>query len=644
MAVSKPVIGAYTKRTSLQQLNSLAPKPQPAQKEETSTGDTTYEIWQSRIKSTLRWRHSRYDKDWKRAYDMFNGKHWRDNSEQDPSSDQPRERITVNVTMSNVLNTVPFLLNKSPQFKCKPRKPEDVESAKLQEGALNYEYEQRDMNVQVKSSVYDCVEIGHGIVKIGYNFELDIPKNKKDGQTLNYEDYIRKDSPFVKRICPFNFVIDPNASENSLESARWCAEIIFKSKRDVLANPKYDQTVINKVRNGEYGYTPGTKQTVFDALEEATLGNLIDDDTETKNPDSEAWVLYELWDKSYKKYYVFLDGVCDPLIEKDWPYTYIDGFPYIKVDYIPIQDELYGIGIPYQIEDQQFEINRIRTAAFQHRRRFNRKYLAMKGKVTTDEANKLVNGPDGTVVFVEMMDVIKPLEDAPMSQDNIIAEQMAKQDIQSLTGQDNLVQGQNLQSRTTGTEVQTRTSLFRMKMDDRVEAIDRFVVRVGVQVLQHIKNNWRKDRLIEILGLDGINWEFKPLTAQQIKDEVDVSMETVSAPKIDPQVDRQQRMQIFGMATQLLPFIQQGIVMIDLNKLFAWVMEGFGYKDLGRFFTPALMVNPPLQQQQAQNGTSLQQQPAPLGLNAAPNPTAIGQQNGLQSILGMLQGMNGGIQ
>ena len=642
MPVSKPVIGKYSKQTSLQQLNSLAATPKPAQKEETSTGLTTYEIWLSRIKQTLRWRHSKYDKDWKRAYDMYNGKHWRDNSETDPTSDQPRERITVNVTMSNVLNTVPFLLNKSPLFKCKPRKPESVESAKLQEGALNYEYEQRDMNVQVKSSVYDCAEIGHGIIKTGYNFELAIPKNKKDGQTLNYADYIRKDSPFVKRICPFYFLIDPTAEENSLESARWCAEILFKSKRDILADPRYDQTVINKVREGVIGYIPGTKQTVFDALDEATLASLIDDET-TSNPDSEAWVLYELWDKSYKKYYVFLDGVKEPLIEKDWPYPYIDGFPYIKVDYIPIQDELYGVGIPYSIEDQQYELNRIRTAAFQHRRRFNRKYLAMKGKVSTDEANKLVNGPDGTVVFVDMMDVIKPLEDAPMSQDNAIAEQMVKEDIRNLTGQDNLVQGGNLQARTTGTEVQARTSLFRMKMDDRVEAIDRFVVKVGVQVLQHIKNNWRKERLIEILGLDGINWEFKPLTPEQIKEEVDVSMETVSAPKIDPQVDRQQRMQIFGMAMQLLPFIQAGIVMIDINKLFAWVMEGFGYKDLGRFFTPALMVNPPLQQQQGQQGTS-PQQPQLLGNGAAPNPTDIGQQNGLQAILGQLNGMMGGIQ
>lgn len=642
MAVAKPVIVPYRKQTTLQQLNSLATKNSSTQKEETATGQNTYEIWQSRIKQTLRWRHSKFDKDWKRAYDMYNGKHWRDTDEDNPSSDEPRNKITVNITMSNVLNTVPFLQNKSPHFKCKPRKPEDVESAKLQEGILNYEYEQRDMNVQVKSALYDCVTVGHGIVKTGYNLELNIPKNKKDGQTLNYEDYIQQDCPFVKRISPFYFLIDPTASENSLESARWCAEIFFKAKRDVLANPTYDQTVINKVKEQHIGFIPGTKQTVFDSLDEASLNSLIADDTEVKQPESELWVLYELWDKRYKKYYVFLDGVKEPLIEKDWPFMYLDSFPYLKVDYVPIQDQLYGVGIPYQIEDQQFELNRIRTAAFQHRRRFNRKYLALEGKVHPDEANKLINGPDGTVVFVKMMDVIKPLDDAPMSQDNAIAEAMVKDDVRQLTGQDNLVQGNNLQSRTTGTEVQARTGLFRMKMDDRVEAVDRWHTKIGRQVLQHIKANFRKERIIEVLGLNGINWELKPLSQKQIKDEVDVSMETVSAPKVDPAVDRQQRMTIFGMATQLLPFIQAGIVMIDINKLFAWVMEGFGYQDVGRFFTPALMVNPPLQQTQGQGQGVSQQQPSLLG--ASPNPVDIAQQGGLQNILGMLNGLNGGIQ
>lgn len=626
MPVAKPVIGKYSKGTSVSQAVNLASGETSIKKNEKPTGEAAYETWLSRLAATLRWRQSVYDKNWKRAYSMYNGVHWRDLKEGDPSSDQVRERITVNITMSTVLNIVPFLMNQTPEFRCKPRRPEKALSAKLQESVLNYEYNQRDMDDQIRAAVLDAAIIGHGIIKVGYNLEIDTAKKKVDGE-IQYESYISKDAPYAKRICPFYFLLDPTASENNLETAAWCGEIFFKSGADVCANQRYDQTVIRKIQLGFY--SPDTRSTVFSTAVDPSVSSLVSDDV-TKLPEHDLWVLYEIWSKKHRKYFVFASGVPEPLLEKDWPYDYIDNFPYHKVDYIPLPDELYGAGIPYSIEDQQFELNRIRTAAFEHRRRFNRKYLALKGKVSQLEANKLVNSPDGTVIFVDMMDVIKPLEDAQLSQDNLVAEQMIREDIRQLTGSDQLISGGQLPSRTTSGEVQTRTSLFRMKMDDRIKAIDKFVVKIGTQVLQHIKNNFRTERFVEILGQEGLFWDLEKLTSEQIREEVDVSMETISAPKVDPVVDRQQRVQVFGMAMQLLPFIQAGIVAIDINKLFGWVMESFGYKDIGKFFSPALMNQPALQQQNqtgqpGQNGTQPQQ---PLAL-FNPQPANIQQQSAI---------------
>lgn len=638
MPVAKPVIGRYSKTTSAPQAVNLAAGDSFVKKNEKPTGNAAYETWLSRLAATLRWRQSVHDKNWKRAYSMYTGVHWRDQSEHDPSSDQVRERITVNITMSTVLNIVPFLMNQTPEFRCKPRKPEKALAAKLQQAVLNYEYEQRNMDDQLRMAVLDAAIIGHGIVKVGYNFEIDKAKKKVDGEIV-YEDYIKQDSPYVQRICPFYFLLDPTASENNLETASWCAQILFKSGADVCANQRYDQSVIRKIQLGFY--SPDTRSTVFSDGVDPSVSSLVSDDV-TKLPEHDLWVLYEVWSKKHKKYFVFASGVPEPLLEKDSPYEYIDGFPFHKLDYIPLPDELYGAGIPYSIEDQQFELNRIRTAAFEHRRRFNRKYLALKGKVSQTEANKLIESPDGTVIFVDMFDCIKPLEDAPLSQDNLVAEQMIREDIRQLTGSDQLISGGQLPSRTTGTEVQSRTSLFRMKMDDRIKAVDKFVVRIATQVLQHIKNNFREDRFVEILGEEGLFWKLEKLSSEQIKEDVDVSMETISAPKVDPTVDRQQRMTIFGMCMQALPLVQAGIFAIDINKLFAWTMEGFGYKDIGKFFAPALLNYGALRQQQApQQG----QQPAgvaPAQTNfGSPAPVDMMQQNGFGALLGQ---MNGGIQ
>lgn len=626
MPVQNPIIVPYTKKSVEAQSVNLAAKSSSVQRQETYTGDFTYEIWHARLKQALKWRQENYDEDWRRAYRMYNGAHWRDVQETNPSSDAVRERITVNHTMSTVLNMVPFLMASKPQFICKPRKPETVKSADLQSKILNYEYEQREMNVQVKKAVYDHCIIGHGIVKVSYVLELDKPKKAKDGD-LEMASYVKADAPNVKRICPFYFLIDPCAEENNLETASWCAEILFKPLRDVLANQRYNQSVINKIKRGIYD--PGTKSTVFDNINDPYISNIVGDKNLNKFPDSDLVVLYEVWSKRYKKYFVFADGVPEPLLEKDWPFDYIDNFPFIKLDYIPIQDDLYGVGIPYSIEDQQLELNRIRTGQFEHRRRAKRIFMALKGQLDTPEANKLTNAEDLSVVFENVANAVRVLEQASYPEDNYIAEANIKQDFLDLTGQDSLVSGGRLPSRTTGVEVNSRNSLFRLKLEDRVDGVDRFVIKVGVQVLQHIKANFDVERLIGVFGKQGVNWE--TLTPEMIKEEVDVSMESIAAPKVDPMIDRQQRSFVWQTTLQGLPLIQAGILRVDPNKVFEWMIKAFGYEDVGEFFMDALLVTPPLQQQVAgQNGTQPQQQINLLS-QGQPSPITsdISQQNGL---------------
>jgi|SRR5882672_322692 len=597
-------IGRYQKQVTMPGVN-LANNYSSIQND---NEDTKYLKWLDKIESTLRWRKSNYDKDWKRAYAMFNGIHWRDSLETDPSSDNVRDRITVNLTMSNVLSIVPFLASTKPTFVCKPRKPEKDLVAKLKSEILNYEYEQRRMHKQAKSAIYDCVEIGHGIVKVGYALELDESK-LKDEKSIQYESYIKEDSPYIKRICPLHFLIDPCASENSLETAEWCAEIFFKPLKDILSNTKYNQSVIRKIKSGLY--IPGTKSTVFDNLSDAGMDVLNDSygtDPQKINPDYDLVVCYECWSKRDKKYYIFISEIPEPILEKDWPYEYIDNFPYIKVDYIPIQDCIYGVGLPFTIEDQQFEINRVRTSAFEHRRRFNRKYTAVENAISEPEANKLVNGPDGTIIFVKQQNAVLPIQEANLSQDSYAVESMIKDDIKNITGNDSLIQGGNLPSRTTSGEVQTRTNLFRLKLDDRADAIDQFILDIGVQVLQHIENNYRTDRIVALVGLKGINWE--TLSTSDIKEQMDVSMETISAPKVDPMVDRQQKSALWQTSIQALPLVQAGLLKIDYNQLFAWLIESFDYQDVGKFFDFSLVVQPELQQVTQQQVT---QQPTNYG-------------------------------
>src|SRR5262245_7052373 len=128
------------------------------ERKEIGKGDFDNELWLSRLHQTLRWRQNYWngDRNWNRAYDLFRGKHWRDVQEENPSSDQLRDRITVQETQSAVLDIVPFLMTKHPYFVGTPVRQSKTASVKLQTQKLNYEYTRRDMNSQVKKSVYDA--------------------------------------------------------------------------------------------------------------------------------------------------------------------------------------------------------------------------------------------------------------------------------------------------------------------------------------------------------------------------------------------------------------------------------------------------------------------------------------------------------
>lgn len=628
-SANRGVLNTYRGNKNIMSVNDLASSVRSSNNlnryDEPTEGEEKYLMWLERIDQTLQWRRMlrNGDRNWTKAYNLYKGIHWRDKGNYDgDSSDNPNDLITVNITLSNILNMVPFLIYKNPEFVCKPRKPEENTQAEIQQGMLNYEWTRSDAVVEVKTAVYDHVTIGHGILKTGYTLKLDEARLKKAGN-ISYDEYIQEDSPFIRRICPYLFLFDPSAPQHNLSSGRWCCEIFFQQIGEVIHNTRYDASVRNKIRDGYY--TVGSKSTKFgDAsmylnesydLELQGNGSMLYDSG--RLPEENLGIFYEVWDKKYNTYMVLADGVPEPLLEKPWPYTYMrNEFPFIKADYIPLMDEPYGVGIPYSIEDQQHELNRIRTREIQHGRRFNRKYEVLKN-VDKEEVDKLIAGADGTIVRVEAIDSIKPIADAPLTGDNQLIEALIKGDVQELTGADALIRGGQLPSRTTAGEVNTRTTLFRLKLDDRVDTVDRFILKSGRQFLKHIKGNLFREKVVKVLGAVGEYW--RTVSPADIATEVDVSMDTVSAPKVDPVMDRQQRLQVFEIVSRMIPLLMQGMLQLDMNELFKWVLEAFGYKDTGRFFKQSLIPNAPLQEQKG-NVLPFSNNLNQPGVSGLPNP------------------------
>lgn len=586
-----------------------------------------YSDWHRIIESTLEWR-SKYwngDRAWKRFMALYRGDHWRtskySSAQLDPDSDRPRDRVTVQVTGQNVLIAKSFLVKQRPKFVINPKRPEDVVACQLKQAVLNYEWKERKMQRQIRRAVLDAIVIGHSIIKTGYTYKKDIGRKKSDGEVI-YNENIKDDSPFIERINPLLFLFDVENSDNGdLDTASWCAQIFFCCKEDVLANNKYNKKVLSSIEDGEY-------------QPETIEANLSSSDKTWNDENGKRCILYEVWDKKHYKYYIFCKGVEDPLLETDWPYDYLEGFPYEKLDFIPLINEPYGVGIPYFIEDQQHELNRIRTSMFDHRRRYNRKYTVVKNGMEPSEITKLVQGETGTVLEINMPNAIGIVPEMTVPKNAYDQEQVIKNDIRELSGIDQIERGGALPGRTSAAEVQARQQASSIKLDDRVEDVDYWVERIGTKTLQHTEANYNTDRVIKIAGPSGAMWV--QYSAEDIQGEFDMEVETMSAPRIDEVTDRQQAIQVFQLVMQNFQFLQQAQVPIDMGELFKWILGKFDEKDISRFFPLAGQISPPITTQLQSNTT----------LNAAqlqpPTPPNITTASDLKAGLSGAQSNGGG--
>src|SRR5262249_42393694 len=308
---------------------------------------------------------------------------------------------------------------------------------------------------------------------------------------------------------------------------------------------------------------------------------------------------------------------------EDWPYDYLDGFPYVLIPFLRAPGLLYPIGVARQLKDAQLQTNRIRTQQIQNVRSQKNMYGYIKGALDKEDLQDFADLPALSAIATERPDAIYAIPNPPMNRDALILEQSIAADARQQTGADALFQGQALPDRTTAAEIGTRTNLVRLKADDKISNVERGVVDLARQVLQHLKAHRVQDDVIEIAGLLGSQWQ--AYTSEEIQAETDIEVSYFAAPKYDPAMERQQRLQVMQLSIQAIPALAQSGNPNTLNivQLLAWLFDSFDEKDIGRFFQPALIPPAPLAEQGESTGAGAGLPPALAGSLA---PAAVPQQ------------------
>lgn len=594
------------------------------------------EIWLSRIMQARRERAERRngEKDWRRYYRWYEGEQWDDRGSHggQVSSDNPRDTATVNKTGSIVNSMVPFVINDEIKFLLEAEKPTNDNGVgiKIQHALLNYEWRRRRMTAPMKQCARDKFIIGHCVGKAGYTVEVDESKLKND--TINYADYIIVDAPFVERVNPLNFLFDTHGRDSSLHTARWCAEYFFVPYVDVLSNKSYDSETLGMMSSGDA--TPTTQsawETQIDGgrrRKERPLFGL---------PEDRLATLIEIWDWKTKQRFIMADGCARPLLVEEWPYDYLDKFPYVMDVLIEVPNQPYGLGIPAWIEDQQLQLNRMATLEQDVARKSRPRYTASEG-TNPDEVGKFTLGDD--VAIGEF----KAVQLANLPQDFQIIQANIQRAIEEMTGADALLQGGRLPSRTTAGEVGTRARLTGLKLDQYVESFEEFVEELATQVLKHLKKFRTTEDVIQIVGPDGAQWV--TYTNEQIQDDVEVDVESFAAPKTDPELEKQSRKEILQLIVSAMPVMAERTDRIpDIPNVLEWVLDAYGEKDIGRFFRPLMTAGGGGQPQGAGPGSGLPPELAgALAPGQLPQSPGVGDPTEGNSLEDLMQSMRGGMQ
>ncbi len=159
--------------------------------------------------------------------------------------------IILNEVYPIIQNELPSIFFRNPKAFLKPRnktfiakkrdpvtgkletiQADSAKSAKTQEGILNYTVSEINYKREARKVLMDSLLFPYGVMWHGYKGDF--------GMTDEASHVIRKDSVFVRRLNPMNFIKDPCVNMADLDEARWTGRIIWVPLDDILEDDKLD--------------------------------------------------------------------------------------------------------------------------------------------------------------------------------------------------------------------------------------------------------------------------------------------------------------------------------------------------------------------------------------------------------------------
>ena len=324
--------------------------------------------------------------------------------------------IPLNLIYAYVRTEIPSLYIQDPYFEFTPKQRTTIGSAKLKEIAVNDIWHRKKFKREVKKGIQDGKLVGHGWYKVGYNANLgNIEQFQDNTENPDNEDY------FFYRL-NWRHVLFNDESVDPPYDCTWIAHRFYVPLKTATQNPDWDATKTQML--------VGVKLVGNDTKQDSTvISTGVEGDVEYAE-------LYEVWDKTSKEVLIVSKskGV-GVLHRRPWPYTQMQGFPFLFLGLSFINDEPYGISDVGMGEKHVLEKTKLRTAFLEHIKRGNRQLLTKSDNFTQEAKDAYRKGDDSALLECENPDAVKPLPYAAFQVDSFGLESRLDDDLSQIWGQ-----------------------------------------------------------------------------------------------------------------------------------------------------------------------------------------------------------------
>lgn len=333
----------------------------------------------------------------------------------------------INYVFAYMKTEIPALYLKNPYIKVNAKKESSIQSARILEEVINYDWRHKRLKKENKKNIFDGKLIGHSWFKSGYTGKFG---TVEDGNG-NSREYIESEDFFGYRVPWDSIVFDPDAVDPPHDCG-WIAHDVWCNLDDAKANPRYKNTdKLTAQSRQPTNYSNSTSSS----------------DSQQNREDQKKACLIEVWDIKSQTVFTISVGVDDYIEDpKPWPYE-MKGFPFSYLCFNPVNDEPYGMPDIYMFETQILELTKIRAMELDHLKRGNRQF-GYNGQLTQEQKDSIALGITGNVVENLDVDKFKALPYAPFQSDGYAVEKLIKEDMINISGQSPQERGATQQTTT----------------------------------------------------------------------------------------------------------------------------------------------------------------------------------------------------